>query len=195
MIRNKKCYILIVMLIGAFIFTGCSTSSKYSMNEEYWNLDKMKTEKKELLEIVDEKGFCIKDQVLIAYIGREKKITIPEKVTRIGENALAGDMYSTTVQEVTVPGTVKKIDARAFAFTAADIIRFEEGVEEIGDACFMDAYVKEVFYPKSVTKAGELLMETEEGLDGAVIHVVAGSYMENYFKEQMPYGDCSLKMH
>ena len=87
MIRNKKCYILIVMLIGAFIFTGCSTSSKYSMNEEYWNLDKMKTEKKELLEIVDEKGFCIKDQVLIAYIGREKKITIPEKVTRIGENA------------------------------------------------------------------------------------------------------------
>ena len=41
------------------------------MNEEYWNLDKMKTEKKEL----------------------------PEKVTRIGENALAGDMYSTTVQE------------------------------------------------------------------------------------------------
>ena len=165
------------------------------MNEEYWNLDKMKTEKKELLEIVDEKGFCIKDQVLIAYIGREKKITIPEKVTRIGENALAGDMYSTTVQEVTVPGTVKKIDARAFAFTAADIIRFEEGVEEIGDACFMDAYVKEVFYPKSVTKAGELLMETEEGLDGAVIHVVAGSYMENYFKKQMPYGDCSLKMH
>ena len=157
MIRNKKCYILIVMLIGAFIFTGCSTSSKYSMNEEYWNIDKMKTEKKELLEIVDEKGFCIKDQVLIAYIGREKKITIPEKVTRIGENALAGDMYSTTVQEVTVPGTVKKIDARAFAFTAADIIRFEEGVE--------------------------------------VIHVVAGSYMENYFKEQMPYGDCSLKMH
>ena len=71
MIRNKKCYILIVMLIGAFIFTGCSTSSKYSMNEEYWNLDKMKTEKKEL----------------------------HEKVTRIGENALAGDMYSTTVQE------------------------------------------------------------------------------------------------
>ena len=59
------------MLIGAFIFTGCSTSSKYSMNEEYWNLDKMKTEKKEL----------------------------HEKVTRIGENALAGDMYSTTVQE------------------------------------------------------------------------------------------------
>ena len=103
--------------------------------------------------------------------------------------------HSTTVQEVTVPGTVKKIDAMAFAFTAADIIRFEEGVEEIGDACFMDAYVKEVFYPKSVTKAGELLMETEEGLDGAVIHVVAGSYMENYFKGQMPYGDRSLKMH
>ena len=41
------------------------------MNEEYWNLDKMKTEKKEL----------------------------HEKVTRIGENALAEDMYSTTVQE------------------------------------------------------------------------------------------------
>ena len=192
MIRNKKCYFLIVLLIGTFIFIGCAASSKYSMNDEYWNSDKMKDEKKELLKIVDEKGFCIKKGVLIAYIGMEKKITIPKNVTEIGENALAGDMYSTTVREVTVPGTVKKIDARAFAFTAADSIRFEEGVEEIGDACFMDAYVKEVFYPKSVTKAGKLIMETEEGLDGAVIHVVSGSYMENYFKEQMPYGDCSV---
>lgn len=116
------------------------------MNEEYWNLDKMKTEKKELLNLVDEKGFCIKDHVLIAYIGTQKKITIPKNVTQIGE------------------------------------------------ACFMDAYVKEVFYPKSVTKAGGRLMETEEGLSGAVIHVVSGSYMENYFKMQMPYGDCSLKV-
>ena len=71
MIRNKKCCVLIMLLLGVFIFAGCSTSSKYSMNEEYWNLDKMKTEKKEL----------------------------HEKVTRIGENALAEDMYSTTVQE------------------------------------------------------------------------------------------------
>ena len=194
MIRNKKCCVLIMLLLGVFIFAGCSTSSKYSMNEEYWNLDKMKTERKELLNLVDEKGFCIKDHVLIAYIGTQKKITIPKNVTQIGENALAGDMYSTTVQEVTVPGTVKKVVSRAFAFTSADIIRFEEGVEEIGEACFMDAYVKEVFYPKSVTKAGGRLMETEEGLSGAVIHVVSGSYMENYFKMQMPYGDCSLKV-
>lgn len=199
-IKNKY-YVAIVLLIGVIILTGCSgekkkkdeASIKYSMNNKYWNSDKMREKKEKLLELVDSEGFCIKDGVLIAYIGTKKIITIPATVTQIGENALAGDMYSTTVSEVIVPGTVKKVDARAFAFTAADVIRFEEGVEEIGESCFMDAYVKEVYYPESLKKAGKLMMETEEGLDGTVIYVVSGSYMENYFKTQMPYGDCTLK--
>ena len=140
--------------------------------------------------IKDKDGWCIKDGVLYAYRGSAGEVTVPGSVTEIYGNAFSGDFgYGAELKQVTVPGSVKKIDEGAFAFTNADIIYIEEGVETIGARAFSDSYIDEIHFPESVTKAGAGILETEEGLHDAEIYVIDGSYMQEYFKDNVPYGD------
>lgn len=139
-----------------------------------------------------QEGFEIENNILVAYTGDAKEIMIPDNVTEIACDALSWDYeHGTNLQKVTVPGTVKVIDERAFAFTAADTIIIEEGVEEIGDDAFMDSYIEEIHFPSSVIKIGSGIMETEEGLS-AKIYCVKGSPIAEYFEKEMPYGECEL---
>ena len=69
------------------------------------------------------------------------------------------------------------------------IIYIEEGVETIGARAFSDSYIDEIHFPESVTEAGAGILETEEGLWDTKIYVIDGSYMQKYFKKNMPYGD------
>ena len=140
--------------------------------------------------IKDKDGWCIKDGILYAYRGSDEEVTVPAGVTEIYENAFSGDFgYGAELKQVTVPGSVKKIDEGAFAFTNADIIYIEEGVETIGARVFSDSYIDEIHFPESVTEAGAGILETEAGLNDAKIYVIDGSYMQKYFKKNMPYGD------
>lgn len=140
--------------------------------------------------IKDKDGWCIKDGVLYAYRGSAEEVTVPGSVTEIYSNAFSGDFgYGAELKQVTVPGSVKKIDEGAFAFTGADIIYIEEGVETIGARAFSDSYIDEIHFPESVTEAGAGILETEEGLNDARIYVIDGSYMQKYFKKNMPYGE------
>lgn len=139
--------------------------------------------------IKDKDGWCIKEGVLYAYRGSAEEVTVPGSVTEIYENAFSGDFgYGAELKKVTVPGSVKKIDEGAFAFTNADIIYIEEGVETIGARAFSDSYIDEIHFPESVAEAGAGILETEEGLNDAKIYVIDGSYMQEYFKKNMPYG-------
>ena len=138
--------------------------------------------------------FIIKNHTLVEYIGNEKEIVIPDDVTKIGPSAFeTSDEYpKDEIEKITVPGTVKVIDAEAFAFCYADIIIIEEGCEEIGDRAFMDSYPDEVTLPASLTKIGRQLFETEEGLSGTKFHVVKGSSIDLAIQKQNPYGSYEI---
>ena len=141
----------------------------------------------------DSDGFCIKDGILYAYLGSAKEITIPADVKEIYPDALSGDFgHGVNLEKVTVPGTVEKIDSEAFAFTEADYIYLKDGIQVLGDNVFMDSYIKEVHFPGSLTKIGQCILETEEGLWGTKIYVTKGSLAEKYFKAGMPYGKAKL---
>lgn len=140
--------------------------------------------------IKDEDGWCISDGVCYAYRGSEEEVTVPEGVTEIYRNAFSGDCGNgDSLKKAIVPGTVKKVDDQAFSFTNADIIVFEEGVEELGDGVFMDSYIEEVYFAASIKKIGNCILETEEGLDGTRIYVTDGSKAAEYFSEYRPYGN------
>lgn len=131
--------------------------------------------------------------VLKAYTGNESEVTVPEDVTELGSDCFSGDCeHGVNLNKVTVPGTVKKIDTGAFAFTNADVIILEEGVTTLEHSVFMDSYIDEIHFPESITECGPGIMETEEGLMGTKIYVKKGSYMDEYFKADMPYGDVQL---
>ena len=58
-----------------------------------------------------QEGFEIENNILVAYTGDAKEITIPDTVTEIASDALSWDYeHGTNLQKVTVPGTVKVID-------------------------------------------------------------------------------------
>lgn len=133
--------------------------------------------------------FTIKHGTLISYTGNEKVVTVPDEVKVIGSDAFSSDMGNgENLTKVIINGNVKKIDDSAFAFTFADVIVINEGTLEIGDNAFMDSYIDEIYFPASIKKVGVNIMETEEGLSNARIHVIKDSVVDKYFKENPPYG-------
>lgn len=143
--------------------------------------------------IQDKDGFCIEDGILYAYLGKDREISIPENVTEIYSSALSGDFgHGDNLKQVIVPGTVKKIDKGSFAFTNAKRIIIEEGVKEIEEWAFGDSYIEEIWFPSSLEKIGNGIMETEEGLNGTKIHVPKNSEISRYFEQGMPYGNAEL---
>jgi len=143
--------------------------------------------------IMDEYGFCIKDGILYAYRGDAEEVTVPDNVTIIYSEAFAGDYnHGVNLKKVIVPGSVEKIQSNAFAFTNADSIIIEEGVKELGSYVFMDSYIEEIRFPASLVEIGAGILETEEGLQGTKIYVPADSKIENYLKENEPYGDVEI---
>jgi hypothetical protein len=140
-------------------------------------------------------GFVIENSVLTAYEGEAEEVVVPEEVTVIATSAFSGDYdHGINLVKVTIPGTVKNIETEAFAFTNADIIVIEEGVESIGDYAFMDSYIKEIHFPASLTDIGTAIMETEEGLWDTAVYVPKDSAVESYMKENPPYGEITLNV-
>lgn len=143
--------------------------------------------------IIDGDGFCIKDGILYAYRGKATEITVPGTVKVIYHEAFAGDYnHGVNLEKVTIPGTVKEIKSNAFAFTNADCIYVEEGLEIIGSYAFMDSYIEEVHFPSTLKDIGHSILETEEGLDETLIYVPRDSAIHTYFEKNMPYGQATL---
>lgn len=77
---------------------------------------------------------------------------IPDGVTNIGNYAFA---YCRSINEVTVPGSVKKIGDNAFESTKVQKLTLGDGISTIGSNAFSGCPVTEVTIPESVTAIGD----------------------------------------
>lgn len=179
---NKKRYIILIALLVLILILSV-----------FYCINYYKDNKNSYMAVKDKNGFCIENGVLYAYVGKNEEIIIPSNVTEIYSNALSGDYnHGINLKKVTIPGTVERIDNHAFAFTNAKYIYIEEGVKEIDADAFQDSYIKEIHFPSSIEKIGELIMDTEEGLYDTKIYLKKDSFIHKYFQEKMPYGDVEI---
>lgn len=105
--------------------------------------------------LADEEGFVIINSTLYDYVGKRKKVIIPQNVTTIGNWALG----ESDITEVTIPKSVKTIEDDAFIFCNK---------------------LTKIHIPENVTTIGESAFEECEKL---TVYAPAGSYAESYAKE------------
>lgn len=99
------------------------------------------------------KDFKIVDGKLLAYLGNEENVIIPDGIKSIEDGAFENN---NTVTCVTIPKTVKKIGKDAFSrCNSLKKVVFSEGLTTIGNGSF--SYCKEleeVCLPESISKIG-----------------------------------------
>ena len=79
-------------------------------------------------------------------------LEIPDTVTEIAPRAFYGCSW---LDEVVIPGSVKKIGEHAFAKTGLILVILEDGIESIGTAAFANCgNLKQVTLPDSVRNIG-----------------------------------------
>ena len=102
---------------------------------------------------IDENGVLLSTGNNLALMDENGTVTIPDNVTEIGAGAFANEGLKTII----IPGTVKKIQANAFAYNSTlETVIMQEGVEEIGDRAFQYCgELKEVYMPESLKDIGE----------------------------------------
>ena len=81
---------------------------------------------------------------------RFNQITLPETLEYLGAAAFR---YNQNLESVTVPGTVKRIEANTFEHCPLETVILREGVEEIGEAAFaMCTKLAEISFPSTLRK-------------------------------------------
>ena len=102
---------------------------------------------------IDENGVLLSTGNNLALMDENGTVTIPDNVTEIGAGAFANEGLKTII----IPGTVKKIQANAFAYNSTlETVIMQEGVEEIGTRAFQYCgELKEVYMPESLKDIGE----------------------------------------
>ena len=89
-------------------------------------------------------------------------------VTEIPEKQLSRSYHSnelSSLHEVKLPKTLKKIGDYAFYGTYIDAIEFPEGLESIGNSAFEETKVREAMIPESVTYVGNYAFENDYSLE------------------------------
>lgn len=79
------------------------------------------------------------------------KITLPETIINIGDGAFN---HCLALTEVNIPSGVKVVRNGAFTYTAIEVLRLPETVEEIADYAFSCGKFKEVILPKKLKYLG-----------------------------------------
>ncbi len=100
-----------------------------------------------------DKQYCIRDNVLIKYIGESEEAYVPEGVVSIGSLAFA----DTEVRTVIMPFSLRSVESFAF-YNARNIskVHFQEGITKIGDSSFRDCESLEtVNFPVSLLLLGD----------------------------------------
>ena len=99
---------------------------------------------------IDENGVLLSTGNNLALMDESGTITIPDNVTEIGAGAFANEGLKTII----IPGTVKKIQANAFAYNSTlETVIMQEGVEEIGEEAFLScSKLKNITLPESLKK-------------------------------------------
>ena len=115
-----------------------------------------------------ESGFCIKDNALVKYLGKERTITIPNSVTSIGEYAFFGCSELTSI---TIPNSVTTIGSSAFyGCTGLTSITIPNSVTTIGNWAFNGCRgLTSITIPNSVTTIGNWAFNGCRGLTSITI--------------------------
>lgn len=107
-----------------------------------------------------------------------KSVSIPETVTKIGASAFAD---CCELEKVTLSPGLKEIGNEAFMCCGLKEINLPEGLEKIGDMAFCDYDFKEIHIPASVTKIGNEAFDPKfDPESGATIYC---DFTEAYAKE------------
>lgn len=102
-----------------------------------------------------------------------------QNLERLGNQAFEG----AGLVEVTVPGTVKKVEFQAFNLMPnLEKVTVEEGVEELEKYSFQSYKFKEIHLPASLTKIDDFAISGNKG--GLTIYAPAGSYAEKWAKSK-----------
>ncbi len=115
-----------------------------------------------------ESGFCIKDNALVKYLGKERTITIPNSVTSIGDEAF---YRCSKLTSITIPNSVTNIGDDAFAdCSGLTSVTIPNNVTNIGDYAFAGCSgLTSVTIPNSVTSIGDGVFVGCSGLTSVTI--------------------------
>ena len=104
-------------------------------------------------ETYEELGFIVENGVLVKYIGRDKNVTVPNGINKIGESVFYGCIDLTSIE---IPNSVTTIGNNAFRIcTNLTSIEIPSGVTTIGDYAFYTCTkLTSVEIPNSVTTIG-----------------------------------------
>lgn len=190
---NKLFALILCLSMALSLLTGCQSGQKQQGADTSAAASASQTEEGGAGDADEAADYEMDGTEIAAYIGGGTETTTPSTATLIQADAFSWDCgHGEELEKVTVTGNVQVIGGGAFSFTAANEIYIEEGVTTIGDYAFSDSYIDEIWFPSSVTEIGVNIMMTEEGLYGTKIHLVEGSAMDEYFKQDMPYGEVEL---
>ena len=138
-----------------------------------------------------ENGFVYSDNTktsLLAYIGSDTNITIPNSVTSIGDWTFAGCNYLTSV---TIPNSVTIIGRGAFSYCRGlTSITIPNGVTSIGNSAFNRCKdLTSVTIPNSVTSIGDYAFEYCSSLTTLNFNAIN---CDNFSSGGYPFFNCPI---
>lgn len=98
----------------------------------------------------------------VKYNGSAANVTVPSKINGVAVEVIGAGTFrgSSVVQKVTLPSTIKKIDANSFRDSTVTSVNFPAGLTEIGDAAFYRCYyLKNVTFPAGLQRIGQSAFE------------------------------------
>lgn len=95
--------------------------------------------------------FEIVNGVLNKYNGNDKTVTVPEGVTKIGDNAF----MRSEISKVILPGSVTEIGKEAFLSSSVTEVSLSDGVTKIGKSAFRMSDLVKINLPDSITEIDE----------------------------------------
>lgn len=98
--------------------------------------------------------FVIKDKVLIAYLGRDKEVVVPDDVTRIYHHAFFGN---DSIEKVTIGSGVKEIGDYAFyCCRNLETVVLPSAIQIIQGYAFCECEnLKKINIPKTILRLGD----------------------------------------
>jgi hypothetical protein len=127
--------------------------------------------------------------------------TIPEGVTTLDLELLCDD---TTIEEIVLPSTVRKIEMSAFeGYDSLEQIVLNEGLEEIGSFAFNSPNIEELTIPSTVNYIGDMPFFQNIALERLILLPVTPPEMDDRYmlwEEDLDYRtiivpQCSLELY
>jgi outer membrane protein OmpA-like peptidoglycan-associated protein len=123
---------------------------------------------------------------ITSYNGRAAQVTVPAEIYGQAVNEIAGSAFSDnkTLQSVTLPASVLRIEAGAFALcTNLKSVNFEEGLRSIGDSAFSECALDAIFLPQSLVSIGNSAFQynklTYVLIPDAVLRIGVNAFADN----------------